>query len=108
LLAFGLVPTLLRTKDRRHDARLGLKVKHRHRVGSAVSDRTSEMVYVRGCPVALLDWIDLGGIRTPLYVCELDPTKLRPATEQRGVFHYDGVTTDPRFLDALTPLSMPD
>jgi len=108
LLAFGTVPTLLRAKDRRHDARLRLKVKHRHRVGSAVSDRTSEMVYVRCRPVALLDWIDLGGIRTPLYVCELDPTKLRPATEQRGLFHYDGVTTDPRFLAASTPLSMPD
>lgn len=89
--------------DRRQDVRPGLKVQHRHRVGSAVGERISEMVYVKGRPVALLDWIDLGGIRTPLYVCELDPTKLRTATDQRGVFHYDGVTTDPRFLDAPSP-----
>lgn len=96
------MPTVLSpSKERRHDARPGLRVKHQHRVGSAVSERVSEMVYVNGRPVALLDWIDLGGIRTPLYVCELDPTKLRTATERRGEFHYDGVTSDPRFLDSL-------
>lgn len=94
------MPTLLPPKDRRHDPRPGLKVRHRHRVGSAVGERVSEMIYVNGRPVALLDWIDLGGIRTPLYVCELDPTKLR--TAHRGVFNYDDVTTDPRFLDALS------
>jgi hypothetical protein len=102
------MPTPVPRKDRRHDRRPGFRVKHRHRVGSAVVERISEMVYVKGRPVALLDWVDLGGIRTPLYVCELDPTKLRPATEQRGVFHYEGVTTDPRFLDALNPPSIPD
>jgi hypothetical protein len=88
------------SKDRRHDARPGLKVKHRHRVGSAVGERVSELVYVKGRPVALLDWIDLGGIRTPLYMCELDPKQLRPATPG-GLFHYDGVTADPRFADAI-------
>ena len=87
-------------KDRRHDLRPGLKVKHRHRVGSAVGDRVSELVYVKGRPVALLDWIDLGGIRTPLYMCELDPKKLRAVTPG-GVFQYDGVTSDPRFADAI-------
>jgi hypothetical protein len=84
-------------KDRRHDLRPGFKVMHRHRVGTAIVERVSELVYVKGRPVALLDWIDLGGIRTPLYMCELDPTKLRTATDQRGVFHYDDVTADPRF-----------
>ena len=95
-------------KDRRHDPRPGLKVRHRHRVGSAVAERVSEMVYVNGRPVALLDWIDLGGIRTPLYACELDPAKLRTGSEQPGMFEYDGITTDPRFLDEIKTRSMPD
>src|SRR5688572_5823638 len=95
------MPTAMPSKDRRHDVRPGLKVKHRHRVGTAIGDRLSELVYVKGHPVALLDWIDLGGIRTPLYMCELDASKLRPASEQRGVYDYDGVTADPRFADAI-------
>jgi hypothetical protein len=95
------MPTAMPRKDRRQDRRPGLKVKHRHRVGSAVGDRLSELIYVNGRPVALLDWIDLGGIRTPLYMCELDPRKLRIATDQRGLYHYDDVTADPRFADAI-------
>src|ERR687890_771914 len=94
------MPSPLPAKDRRHDQRPGFKVKHRHRVGSAVGERVSELVYVRGRPVALLDWIDLGGIRTPLYMCELDPVKLRPVTPS-GLFQYDGITADPRFADAI-------
>jgi hypothetical protein len=86
--------------DRRISPRLGRKVVHRHRVGTAISDRVSELTYVNGRPVALLDWINIGGVRTPLYVCELDPTKLRNANET-GVFHYEGVTTDPRFIDSV-------
>ena len=82
-------------KERRQDARPGLKVVHQHRIGSAVVERVSELVYVRSKPVALVDWIDIGGVRTPLYVCELDPRKLH--AERRGFFRYDGVTTDPRF-----------
>jgi hypothetical protein len=89
------------TQDRRHDPRPGFKVKHRHRVGSAVVDRLSELVYVKGRPVALLDWVDLGGIRTPLYMCELEPEKLRVASDQSGFYIYDGVTADPRFADAI-------
>ena len=91
------MPPAMPTKDRRHELRPGLKVKHRHRVGNAVVERVSELVHVKGRPVALLEWIDLGGIRTPLYMCELDPEKLRTATE-RGVFQYDGVTADPRLI----------
>ncbi|HET9942272.1 MAG TPA: hypothetical protein VFR05_02960 [Terriglobia bacterium] len=89
-------------RERRTGPRLGLRVAHRHRVGSALVERVSELVYVNGRPVALLDWVNLGGIRTPLYVCELEATKLRPS-DQHGVFHYDGVTADPRFADALIP-----
>jgi hypothetical protein len=94
------MPSATPAKDRRHDLRPGLKVKHRHRVGSAIVERVSELVHVRGHPVALLDWIDLGGIRTPLYMCKLDPVKLRAATPD-GLFEYDGITADPRFADAI-------
>lgn len=87
-------------KDRRHDPRPGLKVKHRHRVGNTVVERVSELVYVKGRPVALLDWIDLGGIRTPLYVCELDARKLRTAAGKPGFYQYEDVTRDPRFPNA--------
>jgi hypothetical protein len=44
------MPTAMPTKDRRHDPRPGYKVKHRHRVGSAVIDRLSEFLYVNGPP----------------------------------------------------------
>jgi hypothetical protein len=94
------MPPPMPAKDRRHDVRPGLKVKHRHRVGTAIGERVSELVYVRGLPVALLDWIDLGGIRTPLYMCKLDPVQLHAATPG-GLFEYDGITADPRFADAI-------
>lgn len=83
--------------DRREHIRVGLRVVHRHRTGTAVSERVSELLYMKGRAIALLEWIDLGGVRTPLYVCDLDPTKLRPDKYDRAVFHYDGLTTDPRF-----------
>jgi hypothetical protein len=52
-------------KDRRHDG-ARLKVKHLHRVDVTVVECVSELVYVKGNPVALLEWIDLGGVRIPL------------------------------------------
>ena len=70
---------------------------HRHRIGAAISTRVSELVYIKGRPLALLEWIDLGGVRTPLCLCDLDPAKLRPDEEERRVFHYEDVTADPRF-----------
>jgi hypothetical protein len=45
------------------------------------------------------EWIDLAGVRTPLYVCELDAAKLRPTA--RATYRYDDETTDPRFAPAL-------
>lgn len=86
--------------DRRQNVRAGLRVLHTHRVGAAVTRKMSELVYIRGRPLALLEWIDLGGVRTPLYVCPLDPAKLRPDEDDRRVFHYDDLTTDPRFTPA--------
>jgi hypothetical protein len=86
--------------DRRMSPRSRTRVAHRHRVGTAIADRVSELTYVNGRPIALLDWINLGGVRTPLYVCELDPAKLKDV-DGTGVYYYEGVTTDPRFLDSL-------
>jgi hypothetical protein len=87
--------------DNRSTARLGLKVVHRHRVGTDTSRRVSELFYIEGQPRALLGWINMGGIRTPIYVCALDPAKLRRSvgSGSNDTFYYDGVTVDPRFED---------
>lgn len=85
----------------RSKVRNGLKVIHRHKVGEHTYRRVSELVYVRGEPRALLGWIDIGGLRTPIYVCILDREKLHPAAAPR-TFYYDEVTVDPRYEDANT------
>ena len=85
----------------RSKGRLGLKVIHRHRVGEAVFRRVSELVFVRGKPRAVLGWIDTGGVRTPIYICELDPSKLRKAAAIRNTYYYDVVTVDPRYEPTL-------
>lgn len=95
------MPSDTEVRDRRRQPRTSLKVVHRHRVGSAVNSRVSELLYVKGRPVALLEWVNLGGLRTPLYICELDPSKLSARDDPRGLFDYAGVTTDPRFADSL-------
>jgi len=79
----------------RRAARVQHKVIHKHRIGSRVSKRVSEFVLVRGQPKAILRWIDIAGVRTPIYL-DLDPSKLRRVQAgPRASFHYDGVTTDP-------------
>ena len=78
---------------------MGLKVLHRHRVGSHEFRRVSELVYVRGRPKAILGWIDVGGARTPIYQCELDPEKLHKAAATPYTYYYDGITIDPRYQD---------
>ena len=83
----------------RRNVRVGLKVIHRHRVGNQVFRRVSELVFVDGRPRALLGWIDLGGIRTPIYICELDSAKLRVSKGARNTYYYDATTIDPRFED---------
>jgi hypothetical protein len=88
------MPDVLPSKERRK-ARTGLKVVHRHRVGTTILRRVSELVFVEGRPIALLEWINLGGVRTPLYVCELDSSKLRQT--DKTTYYYEGVTVDPRF-----------
>ena len=83
----------------RRKVRVGLKVIHRHRVGNRVFRRVSELVFVDGRPKALLSWIDIGGIRTPLYICELDSSKLRSSKGVKNTYYYDATTVDPRFED---------
>ena|SRR5688572_21994263 len=85
-------------RPERRKARTGLKVIHRHRIGAVVVRRVSELVFVNDRPIALLEWINLGGVRTPLYVCELDPSKL--IKTDRTTYSYEGVTVDPRFEDS--------
>ena len=87
--------------EQRRTPRARLKVIHRHRVGESVVRRVSELVFVKGRAVALLDWIDLGGVRTPMFTCELDRAKLH-ASERPGVYQYEDVTVDPRFGDGAS------
>jgi hypothetical protein len=84
-------------KDRRR-IRAPLKVIHRHRIGDQEPfERESELVFVRERAVAILEWIDIGGVRTPLFICPLDREKLRPVAPGRAkTFYYDDVTVDPR------------
>lgn len=81
----------------RRKTRLGLKVIHRHRVGEKVFRRVSELVMMDGQPKAILGWINLGDVRTPLYICDLDRAKLHRAKGMRGLYYYDDTTVDPRF-----------
>jgi len=84
----------------RRKVRLGLKVIHRHRAGRAAPRRVSELVYVGGRPKAVLGWIDAGGVRTPIYICELNPAKLRKAAATSKTYYYDEITIDPRYEEA--------
>ena len=94
------MPPVSRASERRR-LRGALKVVHRHRVGAKLFRRVSELVYVQGKPFAVVRWIDLGGVRAPLYTCPLDPAKLRAEGSDR--FAYDGVTVDPRFDEPPHP-----
>jgi len=88
--------------NNRRKIRLGLKVIHRHQIGDKVFRRVSELVMMGGQPKALLGWINLGSVRTPIYLCELDRSKLRRSPKSSHTFYYDGLTVDPRF-EALGP-----
>ena len=83
----------------RRKVRLGLRVIHRHRVGRLEFRRVSELVFVRGRPKAILGWIDVGNLRTPIFLCDLDPGKLRKVagSDAKNTYYYDAVTVDPRY-----------
>jgi hypothetical protein len=86
----------------RRKSRLGLKVIHRHRIGDKVFRRVSELVMIDGQPKALLGWINLGSVRTPIYLCDLDESRLHRSPSAPNTFYYDEITVDPRF-EALPP-----
>jgi hypothetical protein len=86
--------------ERRIIPRTKLKVIHRHRIGAQRFRRVSELVFVRGKPRAMLEWLNLGGVRSPLYIAELDPAKLRKAKHLHNTYYYDAETEDPRYIDA--------
>ena len=76
---------------------------HQHRAGALVFRRVSEFVVVRGEPKAILRWIDIAGVRTPIYLA-LDPAKLRRIRAgTRTLMHYDGITVDPAHDYAKPP-----
>jgi len=89
--------------NERRKSRLGFKVIHKHRIGDKVFRRVSELVMIEGQPKALLGWINLGDVRTPIYLCDLDPAKLRRSPTSATTFFYDELTVDPRF-EALGPV----
>jgi hypothetical protein len=86
-------------RERRTIRRTKLTVIHRHRIGKRTFRRVSELVFVRGKPRAMLEWVNLGGVRSPLYIAELDAAKLRKAKNPPNTYFYDGLTVDPRFED---------
>ena len=89
-------------ENRRAIRRVGLKVIHRHRFGDETLRRVSELVFVRGEAKAILEWIDSGGIRTPIYI-EMDRARLRMTRGIRTLYYYDGTTDDPRLADLMPP-----
>jgi len=97
----GMKPASRLGVHNRRKVRLGLRVIHRHRVGNLEFRRVSELVYVQGRPKAILGWIDVGGVRTPIFLCDLDPARLRKVTA-KNTFYYDAVTVDPRY-EQLVP-----
>jgi len=40
-------------------------------------------------------------VRTPIYISDLDPTKLKKAAALEGTYYYDEVTVDPRYEPTL-------
>ena len=84
----------------RSNLRLGAKVIHRHRVGSFEFRRVSELVFIAGTPKAILGWIDVGGMRTPIYLCDLNPQRLR-RSGNRDTWYYEETTVDPRYIDVV-------
>ena len=85
-------------------SRVPQKVTHRHRIGSHVFRRVSELVFVGRQPKAILRWINIAGVRTPI-CADLDPRKLkrlRIRTARHPTFQYDGTTTDPADEEIIT------
>jgi hypothetical protein len=97
----------------RRNPRFEFRVIHRHRMGPIAFRRVSELLFVAGVPKAVLAWIDMAGIRTPI-CCDLKPTRLRiPRGHARfdplkRTYYYDETTSDPRYEDAPRAAAVPD
>jgi hypothetical protein len=97
----------------RRNPRFEFKVIHRHRIGPIAFGRVSELLFIGGVPKAVLTWIDMAGIRTPI-CCDLKPTRLRiPRGHARldrlkRTYYYDETTSDPRYEDAPHAAAVPD
>jgi hypothetical protein len=84
----------------RRTARVRHKVVHRHQTGPVAFKRVSELVVLYGQPKAILRWIDIAGVRTPICV-DLDPQRLRGTRAGASTtFYYDGTTVDPSYQPA--------
>jgi len=63
--------------------------------------RVSELVFIRGKPKAILHWIDIAGVRTPIYV-DLEPSRLKRTPNAHGTtYRYDGTTIDPADVEVV-------
>jgi hypothetical protein len=82
--------------ERRAVPRIRLKVIHRHRVGRRIFRRVSELVFIGEQPRAVLDWVNMAGDRSPVYM-DLDRRRLRKLSGARHTYVYDAQTSDPRF-----------
>lgn len=83
-------------RERRSVRRIRLKVIHRHRLGRQTFRRVSELVFIGHEPRAVLEWVNMAGDRSPVYI-PLDPRKLRRAHGVRHTWFYEAETSDPRF-----------
>jgi len=81
--------------ENRRASRYRLKVLHEHRSSGRVKRKVSELIFVNDQPKIIVGWVDLGGVRAPIYVQNVDPAKLRPLGVKH-FFRYDGVTDDPQ------------
>ncbi|HEX2565856.1 MAG TPA: hypothetical protein VHL85_03295 [Burkholderiales bacterium] len=86
--------------ENRRASRYRLKILHEHRSGGRIRRRVSELIFVDGQPRIILGWIDLGGVRAPIFLHNVDASAVHPL----GVKHfyrYDGVTSDPQDTQRL-------
>jgi hypothetical protein len=78
--------------ERRSIPRTRLQVVHRHRVRGEPVRRISELLFIEGRPVAVLDWTEKGGVRRPRQVIALETARLRRSQRVKTLFRYEGVT----------------
>ncbi len=89
--------------DNRRAGRYRLKVIHEHAAAGRTERRVSELIFVGGEPRIILGWVDLGGVRAPVYVPRVDARRLH-ALGVKDFYRYDGVTRDPQDTATLPAL----